>query len=59
MNASWIILLIVIGIDALSNLFLLVFYPKWEQVKKEEIDEIREQNEELRALTRELLRGME
>lgn len=49
------IAIIAIGLDALSNAFLMVFYPKWEKIKQKEIEEIREQNEELRQFVKELL----
>lgn len=50
-----LVAIIVIGLDALTNAFLMVYAPTWETVKKKEIDELREQNEELRAFVRQLL----
>lgn len=60
MNKSDVLLLIatiVIGLDMLSNMFLLLYAPKWEKVKRKEIKEIREQNTELRAFIKEVLNG--
>ena len=44
-----ILWIIAVGIllDAVSNLFLIKYYPKWEQYKRKEIMELRKQNKEL------------
>lgn len=46
---------VVIGLDVLTNAVLILYYPKWEQVKKNEIEDIKKQNEELRAFIKECL----
>ena len=56
MKISTVILIILLGIDAVTNLFLLKFYPQWEKVRREEIDSLKEQNEELRVFIKELLK---
>ena len=55
MKISTVILFILLGIDAVSNLFLLMFYPQWEEVRRKEIEELKEQNAELRVFIKELL----
>lgn len=50
-----LIAVIVIGLDVVTNVFLMAYYPKWEKVKKKEIDEIKKQNRELKEFTSDLL----
>jgi len=54
-----IICVIIVGVDALTNLLLMRYYPLWEKTKGKEIKELKEQNEELRVFIRELLRDEE
>lgn len=46
-------------LDAVANVFLLFTYPLWEKTKKQEIGELKEQNEELRLFLKELLKDEE
>lgn len=46
-------------LDAVANVFLLFTYPLWEKTKKQEIKELKEQNEELRLFLKELLKDEE
>ena len=60
MNKSDAILLfaaIMVGLDAIANMFMLLYAPKWEKYKRGEIKELREQNAELRAFIRGVLNG--
>lgn len=45
-----------IGLDAISNVILIRYYPEWEKTKRKEVRELREQNEELRIFIKEILR---
>lgn len=36
------------GLDALTNLFLLMYAPKWSVMQQEKIKELRKQNQELK-----------
>lgn len=53
------ICVIIIGVDALTNLLLMRYYPLWEKTKGKEIKELKEQNAELRVFIRELLKNEE
>lgn len=46
---------IMVGLDAIANMFMLLYAPKWEKVKKKEIDQIKEQNRELKKFVSDLL----
>ena len=54
-DSIMLILTIVVGIDALANLFMILYAPKWMEYKRSEIKELREQNAELRTFIREVL----
>lgn len=45
-----------LGLDAISNVILLRYYPEWEKTKRKEVRELKRQNEELRVFLKELLR---
>lgn len=60
-NIILTIVAIVIGLDTISNLFLLMFAPRWEEAKRSEIialkaslEIIKQQNAELRNFIREM-----
>ena len=58
MNKSDAILLfaaIMVGLDAIANMFLLMYAPKWEKYKRGEIKELQEQNAELKAFIKGVL----
>lgn len=42
------VLVILLVIDALSNIFLLIYSPRWEDTKRQYIGQLEEQNKELR-----------
>ena len=46
-----------IGLDVISNVILIKFYPQWEKTKRKEVRELKEQNEELRVFIKELLKN--
>ena len=55
MEKILLIATIVIGLDVATNVFLMAYYPKWEKIKKKEIDQIKEQNKELKKFVSDLL----
>ena len=59
-----IILIFILGIDVLTNIFMILLSPKWEKIKrreaklmKETIDTVREQNVELKQYIQDCLQG--
>ena len=56
-----LVLAVFLGLDVLSNLFMIIFYPKWSSIRREEIDALREHASELKRQNEELkeyIRGM-
>jgi len=59
-----IIIAVVLGLDVITNVFMLICAPKWEEIRREEVEvmrenikELQEQNEELKQFIRQNWRG--
>ena len=48
-------LAIILALDVLTNLFMLLFSPKWSAVKREELDAMREHTAEMAKQNKQLI----